>query len=342
MATPERTQPTLAEIAKACAVSTSTVSRALKDSPKLPEATRRRIQAVAADLGYAPNYSLSRVMSEIRSRKKQAYRETLGYITADPIRYESRIYQGVCRRAEELGYNIDRFVLGNPAKEVSALGRMLGARGVRGLVVAPFGQAYSTLQLNWSRHAAVAIGDSLAEPDLHRVARDVVHMLRLVFARLEKRGYRRIGFLIDRSQEERMDYNTLAGVLVHDWHQSQDFRVAPLIAEKLTAERIVDWYRRERPDLIFTMDHLVCDWLEAAGHFVPGDVGVFLFNCYTPDSSISGIYPAYESMGMAAVEQVSGLLDRGEFGYPEGSRRLLVPGQWCEGRTIRPLAGKKT
>lgn len=43
------------EIAKKAGVSISTVSYALNGSPKVTEATRARIQAIAEELDYVPN-----------------------------------------------------------------------------------------------------------------------------------------------------------------------------------------------------------------------------------------------------------------------------------------------
>ena len=45
----------LADIAKVCGVDNSTVSRALKSDPRISEATTRRVQEAARQLGYQPN-----------------------------------------------------------------------------------------------------------------------------------------------------------------------------------------------------------------------------------------------------------------------------------------------
>src|SRR5437879_8056385 len=46
---------TLAEVAAACRLSTSTVSRALSDPAKVNPQTRSRIERVAREMGYVPN-----------------------------------------------------------------------------------------------------------------------------------------------------------------------------------------------------------------------------------------------------------------------------------------------
>ena len=47
MTQPARTAPTLAEVAEAAGVSRSTASRALNDSPRISEETKKRVRAAA-------------------------------------------------------------------------------------------------------------------------------------------------------------------------------------------------------------------------------------------------------------------------------------------------------
>ena len=54
---------TLKHIAEACGYTANTVSRALRDDPKLSEATRAQIQAVARDMGYIRNSLASTLRS---------------------------------------------------------------------------------------------------------------------------------------------------------------------------------------------------------------------------------------------------------------------------------------
>ena len=55
MTQPVRTAPTLAEVAAAAGVSRSTASRALNDSPRISEETKRRVRAAAKEVNFVPN-----------------------------------------------------------------------------------------------------------------------------------------------------------------------------------------------------------------------------------------------------------------------------------------------
>ncbi|MDF3128995.1 LacI family DNA-binding transcriptional regulator [Kiritimatiellaeota bacterium B1221] len=331
---------TLATIARACGVSPSTVSLALRNHPRIPEATKARIKSMAAELGYTPNPSVSRVMSEIRAGgKKSVFKESLAYFTADapphPHSYETRLFAGVVARAEAMGYKIDRFELGKNGLTLTQLGKVLASRGIRGLILAPWPQAHSEHEIDWKNLASVAIGYSLEAPNIHRVSRDIMHTLRGVFTKLSALGYQRIGFVMERSHEARMEFMTLAAYQLHNFLSQEEHRLSPLVAENLTEEIFTHWTTAQKPDVIFTMYRPIVDWLRNANYRVPEDIGVFAFNCESPESEFSGIYPAYESLGAAAVEQVSALIERSEFGLPHNPGTLIVPGIPCPGNTLR-------
>jgi len=63
---PARERATVVSLSRLAGVAASTVSRALKDDPRISEETRRRIQALAAESGYTPNI-LARTLSSGRS-----------------------------------------------------------------------------------------------------------------------------------------------------------------------------------------------------------------------------------------------------------------------------------
>ena len=57
MTQPVRTAPTLAEVAAAAGVSRSTASRALNDSPRISEETKKRVRAAAKEVNFCPQRS---------------------------------------------------------------------------------------------------------------------------------------------------------------------------------------------------------------------------------------------------------------------------------------------
>ena len=72
MTQPVRTAPTLAEVAAAAGVSRSTASRALNDSPRISEETKKRVRAAAKE------FCTQRTRPGARRRTHGNYRRT-GY-----------------------------------------------------------------------------------------------------------------------------------------------------------------------------------------------------------------------------------------------------------------------
>ena len=60
-------RPSMFEVAKLAGVSHQTVSRVINDSPDVSDATRARVQAAIAELGYRPSNS-ARALASRRSR----------------------------------------------------------------------------------------------------------------------------------------------------------------------------------------------------------------------------------------------------------------------------------
>src|SRR5689334_8665464 len=106
----DKVQHTMQTIADAAGVSRMTVSRALRNDPRLSEATSRRIQTLAHDLGYHPNPAVSELMAQVRQRRVVPQVATIAHITeAYPpgvwrtYPFTGEIILGAEERAKELG-----------------------------------------------------------------------------------------------------------------------------------------------------------------------------------------------------------------------------------------------
>lgn len=326
-------------IAKACGgISPSTVSLALRDSSKIPAPTRSKIKAKAAELGYMPNRNLSRVMSEIRNSKAKHFKETLGFLIPQGLHQKGRLWpkqllSGAQQRANEIGYSLDAFDLIVTPNSLRQLERTLHSRGIRGIIIAPFDHAPAQLPLDWNQFAAVAIGHSLGTPDLHRVSRDVMHQMSLNYKKLRELNYKKIGFVMETEHEARMGFINIGSFLVEQCQASTNERIEPLLKDSIRSVDITTWFERERPEIIITMHGKLLQCLKQAGYRVPEDVSIFKLNVEQLGSNISGLYPNYEAIGAKAIEQVSALVERSEFGIPKTPSTLLVPGILNEGQT---------
>jgi LacI family transcriptional regulator len=117
------------EVARRAGVSAMTVSRVLNGQPRVAEATRRRVEAAAAELGYIPN-SLARGLGK-RSR-------TVGVIVPD---IANPFFALIVRGVEEAAWRAGRRVIlcnthGDLPRERAHISDLLSFR-VEGVVIAP-------------------------------------------------------------------------------------------------------------------------------------------------------------------------------------------------------------
>src|SRR5271170_1577519 len=131
-------------VAKHCGFGQSTVSMALKNDPRIPEATRREIAAAAAALGYQPDPHLARLMSGVKRRRVERQAQPLAYVlfwkqARDYYQHGTfRDYrEGAQARASEFGYVLEDFVVNDEAFTLKRLEAVLRARLIPGMLFAP-------------------------------------------------------------------------------------------------------------------------------------------------------------------------------------------------------------
>jgi len=119
---------TIKDIAKELGVSTSTVSKALKDSHEISEETRERIKAFANFYHYKPN-SLA---LKLRNKKTMV----IGVIIPEIVHhFFSRVISGIDKIANEQGYNV-MICLSNESFEKEVLNiNMLADGSVDGILI---------------------------------------------------------------------------------------------------------------------------------------------------------------------------------------------------------------
>ncbi len=122
-------KPSIKDIARAAGVSHSTVSRALANSPLLPEGTRRRIQRIAARAGYTPN-AIARGLVMRRTHAVGVVVTTI----EDP--FVAEVVRGIEQVAGDQGYRVFLATSHNdPARELNVV-RALSEWRVDGVIVA--------------------------------------------------------------------------------------------------------------------------------------------------------------------------------------------------------------
>lgn len=342
---------TMGELAKAAGVSKMTVSLALRGNEKISPATRDRIRLLADKMGYRPNPLVQTLMANLRSTRPVRYHSTIAWITAFPGRdawsrhwVHKQYHQGAIARAAALGYKIEPFWALAPRMNGAALTRMLRARGIRGLIIAPVANPGTRLDIEWEHFSCATIGYSFTEPRLHRAAANLREGMTRALAECQRRGFKRIGFALPANTDARVNHSWLAGYLAWQEFIPKKDRLPVLLAPTRLEALLPRWLGAHRPDVIISPNFEFLTWLPALGKRIPDDISLVTLS-YPDDKDasvahISGINQNNFSIGEAAVDLVVSQLQHNDTGLPTHPRVMLIDGFWNEGATLQPPATK--
>jgi LacI family transcriptional regulator len=184
---------TLKAIAARAGVSFSTVSLSLRDHPRISAATRERVKAVAAEMGYV----YDRAAATLRKGSSQ----TVGLVFASPnSQYFHEVWSGVERTCDAAGYVV--FAARSderPERQARVLRRLLEHQA-DGFIVSPAAGSPVAFveELRRLRRPLVQILRSVGRHG-DFVAPDYRLGMTLAMEHLYARGHRRIAFVRSRS-----------------------------------------------------------------------------------------------------------------------------------------------
>lgn len=200
---PRTREPTIHDVARAAGVSKSTVSNVIRGSDGVAKATRERVLAAAADVGYRPN-ALARNLV-------QRSTTTVGIVVGD---LANPIFSELAKLAEQrladaglasMICNTD----GDPEEEHRKVEMLLEHR-VAGVLMLQFSGERSTLvRLRDTGTALVVITQWEGEAD--SVALDDRRGAELAISHLLELGHRRIAYLSSRLVEQQTENARLEG-----------------------------------------------------------------------------------------------------------------------------------
>ena len=325
---------TQADVAKAAGVSRMAVSYALRRSPMVAPETGRRIRAVAESMGYRPNPMVTSLMAQVRSGRVAGSGATLGFVTTrfgrEPEAWPAALRElrkGAAERAGKAGFGLEDFRLGGGGLSPVRLSEVLAARGVGGILLVCGASGLSLLSgMRWERLAVATYGYTVKEPDLHRVVSFHSDLMLSAGRELDRRGFRRIGFVLPRSVDE--PYHVFLSA-----HHALKLTLgarrvpAPIVWEKRSLTPVLAWIEAKRPDAILCAEDTSARRL--AGRRLPGRARVVSLN-RPPGAPYAGMDQRNEAIGAAMVDLVAGQIQRNEYGLPDDPRAIQIKGRWVE------------
>ncbi|MGC4074132.1 MAG: LacI family DNA-binding transcriptional regulator [Nibricoccus sp.] len=333
----------LRTIASAAKVSLMTVSYALRNSPQVSSEERTRIQGIAEKLGYKPDPLLTHLMQHLRSQRALKSGGNLAVLQTLDAPFVKRLVQGASARAARLGYNLDHIELGAYSGRAQALTRMLIARGISGLILAPTANPASYDQLlDWSRFAAVAMTYSVVDPRVHRVVTHHFDNAVRTFALLDQRGFKRVALAMTRDMEFRANHS-YSGAYFRTTLESGK-KILPILFLDDTSRRSMrTWFEDNQPDAIVAANaHQVRDiLLPGLGARICAQTAFATLD-YEQTAGIAGIDQRFEIIGGHALDAVVAQIHRNEKGLPDNPTIAMVEGHWNEESGLFPFQSKKS
>lgn len=333
---------TLRVLAKKIGLSHTTVSEALRDSPRVAPGTKARVIKAAKEIGYNYNPLAAAVMSQIRRSANGAFRGVLAVLDlegergrpAGSVRYHRELARGARERAVELGFKVDAFDGSRADLSLKRIDHILHARGIRGIFLLPVKASPDATQLDWTHFSGIYSDYVIKHPHLHTVCPDHYLAMQTMLDRLRELGYRRPGLVMDALHDARLLHRWEASYHVHQMHHDGD-RLPPLIKSGILREDFIRWFRSVGCDVVLAHSPEVKTWMEEAGARVPRTHGFCCLNVMNSTEPCAGLDLQPGLLGARGIELLIGQVLRNECGSPKRPMITTVPAEWVEGPTVR-------
>jgi DNA-binding LacI/PurR family transcriptional regulator len=334
--------PSIREIARSLDLSHTTVSEALRDSPRVNAVTRKRVQKAAKAVGYRPNPLAGALMSEMRRARSGTFRGVLAILDLDgpdgrpasSNRYHRELVRGAAARAAELGFKAETIVTGTLGISDTRLDTILQARGIRGLLLLPIAGNADLSGLDWTHFSGIYTDYLIERPALHAVCPD--HYRSMVFAvqKLHTLGYHRLGLVLQSSHDARLLYRWEAAFHTYHEHHARSEALPPLILPELERKTFMRWFKARRPDAVLCHRAEVMEWMEECGARIPETHGFCCLNVTSNTRTCAGLDLQPSLLGARGVELLIAALHRNDCGVPDHPSTTTIPAIWVDGPTL--------
>lgn len=332
---------TLRELASLAGCSAVTVSLALRNHPRISRETRENVHRLAEKHGYRRDPIVSTLMNRLRSSRRSRPVDRIGVLTwwdtpngERALPYGVQSHEGICRRADTLGYGVEFIWAREPGMTAKRLTQILHTRSIRGLILTTMPRARAHVSLDWKHFAVATLGYSILKPALHRATYSHFQGMIIALRTLRARGYKRIGFANLISQEDMANDAWLSAYLGYHYRSEGQIAIPPLLLPVWDFAKYAAWQRKYEPEFVLSNNTRPLDFLRDMKYEVPGQVGFASLDCMPGDTSYAGILQPRDRVSGKAVDLVVEQLENNEFGLPEIPKIVMVEGFWQNGPTV--------
>jgi len=331
----------LSDIAKAANVHTSTVSLALRNSPKISLTTRKKIKKIADEMGYQPDPGLLSLVAYRKHLNQASPKASIAVVSdqhpskniPDLNPYYRRIRSGIESEAKHNGYNTTFLSLGEDFYTSEQLDRMLKSRGIRGILFNSIYHKETFFELDWDYYACVKINQFPMELQVDSVSGNGYAAMKLAFEKALELGYQRPAFATCTDDVEHIENRYDSAFFFLQQKLQKQNQIEPFLFDyqlgKIINQQITNWLLKVKPDVLISnwgFSSCCYEYCELTGQCLK----FIHLELPHPDSKSSGVLSDNEDIGAKAVELLVQKLNYFEYGLPSKTSHLLVDPLWHE------------
>ncbi|RXK56348.1 LacI family transcriptional regulator [Oleiharenicola lentus] len=346
-------RPTMADIALRAGVHVSTVSRALNAQASVPTETRNRILSIATAMGYRIDPLTAALMRSRRLGRPASHKANLGFIVSEsrkqawrPRSWIWEVFGGAKEQAEHAGYSLEVFWAEHNESASAAFTRMLLARGIQGLILAPEHEAPLTFNLDWEKFAVISLhyGPSKVIPRFHQLVSNHFQSMIQVCRRCRELGYERVGLVLRDHPDTHYEYGRL---ILGAYQAAMDeahrlHAVPPHTVRELDPEDISVWARQHQVDAIvqagggysaqFEPPALI-NRLRHHGYDIGGRQGLVIM-AHRKEFDMAVVDERTEILGRTASRLLIEYIQQNQRGVPDDPIVFQLAGKYHDGMTL--------
>jgi len=338
--TQQQRKVVLSDVAKTAGVHISTVSLALRNSPKVAAETKERVLKVAEALDYRPDPQLLSLIAYRKRLKIPEIQASIAVISDqhrsksfDSNPYYSNIQQGIQLACKNNGFNPAFLNLGVDFQTSEQLDRILKSRGIRGILFNSIYDSKTRFKLDWDHYACVKINRFPEDLQIDSISGNGLLAIRLAFENALKVGYQRPALAVCQDDEAHIEHRYESAFLMLQQSLPVQNRIPPFVFPYIIgddlASAISEWMDRERPDVVISnwyLNYWCFDYLLRTNR----QIDFINMELTSQHSGMRGVIPDNEGIGRKAIEFLIQKLNRFEYGLPQNTSQLLVDPCWYD------------
>lgn len=331
------------EIAAEANVSVSTVSLAMKNSSRISAETKESVLRIAEKLGYRPDPRVTELMEHLRMERSKRQASRIAVLIPELDALEMKEYHplesnisGMQEQALLAGFDLELIYLKTINTTFCRIRGILLARGIKGVVLAPFKSGVGQIEMDYEGFCSATAGYSITKPNFNRACPNYLQMMDELLEHLCSLGYRRIGFIMTYHKGGTGHKLFSSSFLYYQSEIAPEDLIPILPRREISDQGIRQWMEKFRPDVVISAGEIY-QRLQELGFRMPQDLGFASLDLSEPPYDAAGMHHRHEQVGRETIKLVLTCLNFNLTGVPKHPKIVLVDSHRKEGDSLKKV-----